>query len=81
MSTELPQPALHGTKEPISEEVYEQPQTPSETRALSDDLQSGEFSVENIERIYRYAQYSPSMVNIKLIFLVNWIGASSLHSG
>lgn len=54
MSTATTQSALSGFKENVSEDVYEQSQTPSVDRAVDDDLQSGEFSVENIERIYRY---------------------------
>lgn len=53
MSPEVTQSAISGTKEPVSEDVYEQSQTPSVDRPIDDDLQSGEFDVENIERIYR----------------------------
>ncbi|KAJ5679584.1 hypothetical protein N7462_007828 [Penicillium macrosclerotiorum] len=52
MSTEPGQSALGGTKEPASDDVYEQPQAPSEL-TNTDDLEPGEFNVENIERIYR----------------------------
>lgn len=51
------QSAFSGIKALVSENVYEQSQTPSVDRAVDDELQSGEFSVENIERIYRYFQF------------------------
>ena len=41
-----------GYKEPVSNDVYVPAQEPSQAR-VADDLEPGEFSVENIERIYR----------------------------
>lgn len=39
-----------GSKEPVSEDIHEQPQA---SRAMEDDLEPGHFNVANIERIYR----------------------------
>ncbi|KAJ5168133.1 uncharacterized protein N7482_003727 [Penicillium canariense] len=52
MSAESAQTAFGSTKEPVSGEVYERPQAPSESTDM-DDLEPSEFNVENIERIYR----------------------------
>lgn len=46
------QPAIGRSKEPVSNDVYEQTREPSESR-VQDDLEPSEFNVENIERIYR----------------------------
>ena len=43
---------MSGNKEPASEGVWEQPQGSSSSREL-DEINSDEFSQENIERIYR----------------------------
>lgn len=43
---------MSGNKEPASEDVYEQPKGSSSSREL-DEIDSEEFSQENIERIYR----------------------------
>lgn len=43
---------MSGNKGPVSEDVYEQPQTFSNSREL-DEIDPSEFSQENIERIYR----------------------------
>jgi hypothetical protein len=52
MSTDTRESAMSGNKEPVSEDVYEEPQASSDAREL-DGIEAGEFSQENIERIYR----------------------------
>lgn len=52
MGAEAAQSVNGGAKEPASENVYERSQHPSET--MGNELEPGEFNVENIERIYRY---------------------------
>jgi hypothetical protein len=52
MSVEAAQAAVGTNKDFPSEEVYEPPQAVSESTDM-DDLEPDEFSVENIERIYR----------------------------
>lgn len=42
----------HGDKQPASQDVSEQPETPQDLTA-PEDIESGEQSVTNIERIYR----------------------------
>jgi hypothetical protein len=54
MSVEGPQAAAGTSKDFPSEDVYEPPQALSENSDM-DDLEPDEFSVENIERIYRSA--------------------------
>ena len=54
MSEEHPHVAVDGDKQPIGEDVSEQPGTPK-SQASIDDLESDELSVANIERIYRLA--------------------------
>lgn len=51
MADESHQAAMAGNKEPIAGDAVEQSPLASESRA-DDELQPGEFSVENIERIY-----------------------------
>ena len=62
MSVEAAQSVNGGAKEPAAENVYERPQDQSEM--MGNELEPGEFNVENIERIYRYpgteTQNSPS---------------------
>ncbi|CEJ61846.1 Putative Permease of the major facilitator superfamily [Penicillium brasilianum] len=52
MTVEGPQAAVGTSKDFPSEDVYEPPQALSETTDM-DDLEPEEFSVENIERVYR----------------------------
>lgn len=42
-----------GSKEPVSENVSEQPQPSPLSREMEDDLEPGHLNVANIERIYR----------------------------
>lgn len=50
MSTEASSASV--PKEPISEDVYERPQDSCDT-ASGIELAPGEFSVDNVERIYK----------------------------
>lgn len=52
MSAQAEQSVNGGAKEPASENVYERSQDQSEM--MGNELEPGEFNVENIERIYRY---------------------------
>jgi hypothetical protein len=52
MSVESAQAAVGTNKDFPSDDVYEPPQALSESTDM-DDLEPDEFSVENIERIYR----------------------------
>lgn len=52
MSVEVAQAAVGTNKDFPSDDVYEPPQALSESTDM-DDLEPDEFSVENIERIYR----------------------------
>ncbi|KAJ6021460.1 hypothetical protein N7540_006964 [Penicillium herquei] len=53
MSAEASQSAVSGSKEPISEAVYEPAQDQSEsTNGTNLELEPGEFNVDNVERIY-----------------------------
>jgi hypothetical protein len=42
----------HGHKQPASQDVCEQPESPKD-QVAPEDIESGEQSVTNIERIYR----------------------------
>jgi hypothetical protein len=52
MSVEAAQAAVDTNKSIVSDDVYEPPQALSESTDM-DDLEPDEFSVENIERVYR----------------------------
>lgn len=52
MSVEAAQAAIDTNKSLVSDDVYEPPQALSESTEM-DDLEPDEFSVENIERVYR----------------------------
>jgi hypothetical protein len=54
MSDEHPHIAVDGSKQPISEDVSEHPETPKSQTSI-DDVEADELSVANIERIYRLA--------------------------
>ncbi|KAJ5728189.1 hypothetical protein N7493_004519 [Penicillium malachiteum] len=53
MSAEASHSAVSGSKEPISEDVYEPPQDQCDSSMGNDlELEPGEFNVDNVERIY-----------------------------
>ena len=52
MSVEAAQAAVDTNKGLVSDDIYEPPQALSKSTEM-DDLEADEFSIENIERVYR----------------------------
>lgn len=66
MTVEGPQAAVGTSKDFPSEDVYEPPQALSETTDM-ENLEPDEFSVENIERVYRSAIFTYDFDSTKML--------------
>lgn len=64
MLVEETQAAVGTSKDFPSEDVYEPPRTLSESTEM-DDLEPDEFSVENVERIYRLVVFTYNFESIE----------------